>query len=56
VEWGGHTVCENDGIIYDPMVGDPLPRELYLKNTFLKPAQANISMSSEELEALIRGQ
>lgn len=41
VAWGGHTVCESGGYIYDPLVGKPLPREEYLATVFMEPVTAD---------------
>jgi hypothetical protein len=39
VKWGGHVVCQCDGLIYDPMVGIPIDKDTYLKTTFLNSAE-----------------
>ena len=36
VEWGGHIVCCEDNMIYDPIVGKPLIIQDYFKNTFFE--------------------
>lgn len=39
VGWGGHVVCQCDGLIYDPMVGIPMDKDTYLQTTFLNSVE-----------------
>lgn len=34
VGWGSHVVCICDGLVYDPMIGRPLPLEEYIHRAF----------------------
>lgn len=53
VVWGGHTVCGVDGIIYDPMIGDPVTEDSYIQTAFLEPVDAEVFVSSEDIEEFI---
>ncbi len=53
VTWGGHSVCQNDNLIYDPMIGEPVEKELYLNTTFLNPAEATVYVPNEEMEEFL---
>jgi hypothetical protein len=52
--WGGHTVCENQGLIYDPMVGRPVPLSQYLEETFTEPVTGEVSIPSNKIEDFVR--
>ena len=54
VSWGGHTVCENENIIYDPLVGIPMDKETYLRTTFLDIAKAEVSISKDKVKDFIK--
>ncbi|MBP9771707.1 MAG: hypothetical protein KBD16_02160 [Candidatus Pacebacteria bacterium] len=50
ITWGAHQVCENEGIVYDPMVGKPLPLETYLQTVFTEPVEAEVRFSTEQIK------
>lgn len=54
VVWGGHTVCENNGVIYDPMIGEPVNKKIYLENTFSKPVVATVLVPQEKMNEFIK--
>lgn len=54
VEWGAHTVCENDNKIYDPMVGKSLSRVEYLETIFLSPVEAKVLVPNKEIDEFIQ--
>ncbi len=54
VKWGGHTVCECKDIIYDPMVGSPLDRSTYLRDTFQNEVEAKVLVPPEEMAVFVR--
>lgn len=41
IEWTCHIVCEVDGMVYDPIFAEPLPRQEYLERMFGETAFAN---------------
>jgi hypothetical protein len=53
ITWGGHTVCENQGIIYDPMVGRAVPLSQYLEETFTEPVTSKIDVPSDKIQDFI---
>ena len=50
VSWGGHTVCANDGNVYDPMIGRILSEEDYSKEVFLKPVTLSVFVQPENMK------
>lgn len=54
VEWGGHMVCVNDGIVYDPMVGNPTELSEYLETSFLEPVEATVRISKERIDDFVK--
>jgi hypothetical protein len=53
ITWGGHTVCENQGLVYDPMLGKAIPLPQYLEETFTEPVTGEISVSSDKIQGFI---
>lgn len=53
ITWGGHTVCENKGLIYDPMVGYPVITETYLNEIFTEPVTIRTSVASDKIQEFI---
>lgn len=55
VKWPlSHTVCENNGMIYDPLVGKPLTQEEYLSTTFSKPVEAEIDLTPDGVRKFLQ--
>lgn len=54
VRWIDHTVCENNGLIYDPLIGFPISKENYLISTFTEPVIFTIDFTSEQTKTFIK--
>jgi len=53
VEWGRHLVCANDGIVYDPMIGEPVALEEYVQSAFTKPVDATVRVAQDAMEEFL---
>ncbi len=53
ITWGGHTVCENQGLVYDPMIGRIVPLLQYLEETFTEPVTGKILVPSDKIQDFI---
>lgn len=36
ITWGGHTICENQGLVYDPMIGRTVPPSSIPRRNFYR--------------------
>lgn len=54
VTWGGHTVCVLDGIVYDPIIGKPIPIELYKMTAFEKEVRMYVQIEANKMEEFVK--
>ncbi len=50
VKWGGHTVCVAEGLVFDPMVGRPVPLSEYPMVAFGTEVEMNTHVSEDKIE------
>lgn len=53
ISWGGHMVCACDGLVYDPMIGEPLPIEEYAHKAFGADVEMKIKVPQNEIEEFV---
>jgi hypothetical protein len=53
VSWGAHVVCVCDGLVYDPMIGRPLPLEEYAHEAFGCDVEIETLISEDEIEEFV---
>ena len=53
VSWGGHTVCVCDGLVYDPMIGRPLPIEEYAHKAFGADVEMSTVVPENKIEKFV---
>ena len=53
VKWGSHFICCESGIVYDPMVGEPMPLDTYTSTVFSENVVAKPYVSSEDIAQTI---
>lgn len=53
ITWGGHIICENQGLVYDPMIGRTIPLPQYLEETFTEPVTGEISVPSDKIQDFV---
>jgi len=53
VSWEGHTVCVLNGVVYDPMVGTPVPLDEYARITFSKEVDMYVYIDSDEITEFV---
>ena len=57
VRWGGHIVCVENNIVYDPMLPEPVPLSTYRKQAFEGKVHLTEEIPPEEIpEFLSRGE
>jgi len=49
LSWATHIVCTCDGLVYDPMVGEPQPIKEYLEKNFGIEVDIQIMVSEEKM-------
>jgi hypothetical protein len=54
VSWGGHVVCICEGLVYDPMMGRPLPIESYGYEAFGTDVRMKTLISEDKIEDFIK--
>ncbi len=55
VEWGGHVVCANGDVVFDPMVGKPISKEGYAREVFTSPAILEEVVSPDFIAEFVQG-
>ena len=53
IRWGGHMICVNEGIAYDPMIEKPIKLEEYLKTVFESEVIYTTRVPSDEVQEFI---
>lgn len=53
MKWGAHIVCAEGEIAYDPVVGNPLPIDEYLKKMFDQSVTYEVMVPPEKMEEFI---
>ena len=53
VSWGGHTVCVCEGMVYDPMIGRPLPIEEYAHEAFGTDIKMKTMVAEDKIEEFV---
>lgn len=53
VSWGGHVVCVNHDIVYDPMVGEPKGLSEYKETIFTEPVESEVLVSADDIENFV---
>ena len=53
VSWGFHVVCQCDGLIYDPVLGDPISVQLYSIQMFGENIPRIVLFDTLEIQELI---
>jgi hypothetical protein len=54
VSWGGHFVCACDGLIYDPMLGEPVAIDAYSQRAFGAETQIKTLIGEDKIDDFIR--
>jgi hypothetical protein len=53
VTWGAHVVCCVDGLVLDPMIGEPKTIDEYSRMAFENQAECKIEIPTEKIEEFI---
>ena len=53
VTWGGHTVCESSGLVYDPLHKTPVAFNEYLQTTFTEPVEAKVFVQNDRIQEFL---
>lgn len=53
ISWGGHIVCCEKDIVYDPLVGKPLNTRSYTSEVFNDPVDINTLVPQDQIEEFI---
>jgi len=54
ISWGGHVVCACEGMIYDPMIGEPVQTEDYAHKAFGGDIEMKTTVTQDEIEEFIK--
>lgn len=54
IEWGGHVVCECDGLAYDPMLARPVPVAEYAESAFGAVINLFLVFTTDEILETLR--
>ncbi len=54
VSWGAHVVCICEGVVYDPMIGQPLPLEEYIKTAFDSEVEITTIVPKDKIEEFVK--
>jgi hypothetical protein len=53
VSWAGHTVCVCEGLVYDPMIGKPLPIGEYAHEAFGNDVEMKTIVTEDKIEEFV---
>jgi hypothetical protein len=53
VSWGAHIVCACDGLIYDPMIGRPMPTDKYAQDAFGDDVEMQTIVTKDKIEEFV---
>ena len=56
VDWGGHSVCANNGKVYDPMLASPEDIDTYMLTTFDQPVDYSVAAEAASLRSRLLGE
>lgn len=54
VQWGGHIVCVCEGVVYDPMIGEPLPLATYAQEAFGADVDMETDVDEDRIADLVK--
>lgn len=54
VKWGGHVICANGNIVFDPMVGKPINKKKYIREIFDQSVVLEEAVPSEFIKEFVQ--